>query len=83
MRKVQPLPQRTNSMDMNLGKLQEMVRDRGSLAYYSPRGRKESDTTGGLNNCPEGACGPITIMMVVVDTEGELTVPGTALSTIC
>ena len=55
----------------------------GSLAYYNPRGRKESDTTGGLNNCPEGACGPITIMMVVVDTEGELTVPGTALSTIC
>ena len=55
----------------------------GGVVCYSPRGRKESDTTGELNNCRKGACGPIAIMTVVVDTERELTVPGTALSTIC
>ena len=36
-------------MDMNLGKLQEMVRDRG-LVCCSPWGHKESDMTGKLNN---------------------------------
>ena len=40
----------TNSMDMSLSKLQEIVRTRGSLVYYSPWGRKESDMTEQLNN---------------------------------
>ena len=33
----------TNSMDMSLSKLQELVR--GSLVHCSPWGRKESDIT--------------------------------------
>ena len=40
----------TNSMDMSLCKLQEMVKDRESLACYSPLGHKASDTTEKLNN---------------------------------
>ena len=42
----------TDAMDMNLGKLKEMVRDRveGGLACCSPGGCKESDTTGRQNN---------------------------------
>ena len=36
----------TNAMDMNLGKLWEMVRDREALVCCSPWGCKESDTTG-------------------------------------
>ena len=37
----------TNSMDMSLSKLQEMVKDRqGSLACCSPWGRSQSDVTG-------------------------------------
>ena len=39
----------TDSMDINLRKLRETVEER-SLACCSPRGHKESDTTGGLNN---------------------------------
>ena len=39
----------TNAMDMNLEKLQEMVRNRG-LACCSPWGHKELDTSGWLNN---------------------------------
>ena len=39
----------TNGMDMNLGKLQEMVRER-EAACCSAWGRKESDMTGQLNN---------------------------------
>ena len=39
----------TDSMDMNLGKLQEMVDGQGSLACCSPRSHKESDTTERLN----------------------------------
>ena len=35
----------TDSMDMSLSKLQEMVKDKGSLACCSSRGCKESDTT--------------------------------------
>ena len=35
----------TDSMDMSLGNLREMVMDTG-LACCSPWGRKESDTTG-------------------------------------
>ena len=37
----------TNSMDMSLSRLREMVMDKGSL---SPWGRRESDTTEGLNS---------------------------------
>ena len=36
--------QHHNSVDMNLGKLWEIVKDRGSLMGYSPGGHKESDT---------------------------------------
>ena len=36
----------TDSVDMSLSKLQELVMDREA---YSPRGRKESDTTELLN----------------------------------
>ena len=39
----------SNSMDMTLSKLQEMVKE-GGLACCNPRGRKESDTTLQLNN---------------------------------
>ena len=35
----------TDSMDWHLSKLQEIVKDKGSLACCSPRGLKESDTT--------------------------------------
>ena len=35
----------TNSMDMNLSKLQEIVKVRKSLACYSSQGHKESDMT--------------------------------------
>ena len=34
-----------DSKDMGLSKLQEMVKDRGSLACFSPWGCKESDMT--------------------------------------
>ena len=40
----------TDAMDMNLGKLQEMVRDREGLACCSPWGRKEWDPNGWLDN---------------------------------
>ena len=33
------------NMNMNLGKLQDMVKKQGSLACCSPWGHKESDTT--------------------------------------
>ena len=39
----------TDSVDMSLSKLQEMVKDKGSLACSSPRGCKESDATEQLN----------------------------------
>ena len=39
----------TDAMDMNLGKLQEMVRDR-EVWCYSPVGHRESDTTWKLNH---------------------------------
>ena len=35
----------TDSMDMSLGKLRELVDGQGGLACCSPWGRKESDTT--------------------------------------
>ena len=40
----------TDSMDMNLGKLWEMVRVRGACVCCSPWGHKELDTTERLNN---------------------------------
>ena len=39
----------TDSMDMSLGKLQELVMDRETLACCSPWGRKESETNERLN----------------------------------
>ena len=40
----------TNAMDMNLGKLQEMVRDRGAWRVAVHGVTKESDMTMQLNN---------------------------------
>ena len=40
----------TNLMYVSLSKLQEMVKEKGSLACCSPWGRKELDTTERLNN---------------------------------
>ena len=39
----------TDSMDMSLGKLQELVMDKGGLACYGSWGCKELDTTEQLN----------------------------------
>ena len=39
----------TDSMDMSLSKLWEIVKDRGSLACCSPQGHKELDTTEWMN----------------------------------
>ena len=35
----------TDSMDMNLSELRELVMEQGGLACCNSRGRKESDTT--------------------------------------
>ena len=40
----------TDSVSMNLRKLQEMVKDRGAWSACSPWGHKESDRSKGLNN---------------------------------
>ena len=40
----------TNAMDMNLGKLQKMLKDREAWRCCSPRGCKGADATGQLNN---------------------------------
>ena len=40
----------TDSMDMSLSKLREMVKVQGSLVFCIPWGHKESDTTELLNN---------------------------------
>ena len=39
----------TDSVDMSLSVLQELVDGQGSLVCYSPRGCKESDTPEQLN----------------------------------
>ena len=39
-----------DSKDMSLSEVQEMVKEQGSLACWSPWGCKESDTTEQLNN---------------------------------
>ena len=39
----------TDSMDMSLSKLQELVMDREALVYCSPCSHKESDMTEQLN----------------------------------
>ena len=39
----------TDSMDMSLGKLLELMMDKGGLACCSPWGHKELDTTEQLN----------------------------------
>ena len=39
----------TESMDMSLSKLREIMKDRESLACCSPWGHKDSDTTEQLN----------------------------------
>ena len=43
----------TSAIDTNLGKLQEIVKDREGATCCSPWGRKELDTTGQLNNIKE------------------------------
>ena len=40
----------TDSTDMSLSELQEIVKDRESMACYNSWGHKESDTTERLNN---------------------------------
>ena len=39
----------TDSMDVSLGELQELMMDRDGLACCNSRGRRESDTTERLN----------------------------------
>ena len=40
----------TDSMDMSLSKLQEMLKDTEAWACCNPRGHKKQDTTERLNN---------------------------------
>ena len=46
----------TDSMDMSMSKLREMVMDREALVCYSPWGRKESATTERLNSNSSEEC---------------------------
>ena len=42
---VRQLDSITDSMNMSLSKLQEIVKDKGSLVCFSPQGHKELDVT--------------------------------------
>ena len=46
----------TDSMDMSMSKLREMVMDREAFVCCSPWGRKESDTTERLNSNNSEEC---------------------------
>ena len=46
----------TDPMDMNLGKLWEMVKGLGNLVCFSSWGSKESDMTWQLNNKKKNTC---------------------------
>ena len=46
----------TDSMDMSLSKLQELVKDKEGLACCSPWGGQESDTTEQLNKTTAIPC---------------------------
>ena len=70
----------TDSMDMSLSRLQEMVKDRqGSLVCYSPRGHKELDTTEQHQQQPRGSAS--------LDARGSLTcwapIPGLEIVVLC
>ena len=59
----------TNSMDMNLCKLWEMVKDREALACCSTWGRKESDTSWWLNKqtyTPDSVLSALGIMIYLI-----------------
>ena len=53
----------TDTMGTSLGKLQEM-RGQGGLVCCSPRGRKELDTTGQLNNMVVSWCQLLTMFFI-------------------
>ena len=50
LQRIRRLDGISDSVDMSLSNLQELVKDRGSLACCSPWGHKELDTTERLNN---------------------------------
>ena len=64
----------TNSMDMSLSKLWEMVNGQGSLACSSPWGCKESDTTEQLSTsntkAAEGHRRPLPTLTVPTSSFG-------------
>ena len=54
-----------DSMDMNLSKLRETVKDREELACCSPWGGKKSDTTERLNNSKSPTLIPFGVYKIV------------------
>ena len=61
-----------DSMDMNLSKLWETVKDRENLVCCSPWGRKESHTTEWLNNITKiTSYSEITVEMLCKDCFGS------------
>ena len=54
-----------DSMDMNLSKLRETVKDREELACCSPWGGKKSDTTERLNNNKSPTLIPFGVYKIV------------------